>query len=103
MHNPKVALPRAPDPRVDPAAYLRSIGSVRERCSLVLDKAKKNQLNHFTVDMSKWQDTVKFVVSIIKVVSILHKERSCTNMMTSAILRQTIPLYHRMGDGSTSM
>lgn len=67
VHNPKIALPRAPDPRVDPAAYLRSIGAVRERCNVVLDKAKKNQLNHFTVDMSKWGDTVKFVVSIIKV------------------------------------
>ena len=67
MHNPKIPLPRAPDPRVDPAAYLRSIGAVRERCGLVSQKAKKNQLNHFTVDMPKWEDTVKFVVSIIKV------------------------------------
>jgi len=67
-HNPKIPLPRAPDPRVDPAAYLRSIGAVRERCSLVLQKAKKNQLNHFTVDMTKFHDTTKFVVSIIKVI-----------------------------------
>ena len=67
-HNPKIPLPRAPDPRVDPAAYLRSIGAVRERCSLVLQKAKKNQLNHFIVDMTKFHDTTKFVVSIIKVI-----------------------------------
>jgi Protein of unknown function (DUF1688) len=67
VHNPKIPLPRAPDPRVDPAAYLRSIGAVRERCSLILEKAKKDELNHFNVDMSKFEDTVKFVVSIIKV------------------------------------
>lgn len=67
VHIPKVPLPRTPDPRVDPAAYLRSIGAVRERCHLILEKAKRNELNHFNVDMSKFEDTVKFVVSIIKV------------------------------------
>jgi hypothetical protein len=64
---PKINLPKAPDPHVDPAGYLRSIGAVRERCLPVLDKAKANQLNHFDVDMSKFEDTTKFVVSIIKV------------------------------------
>lgn len=64
----KVTLPRAPDPRVDPAAYLRSIGAVRERSKIVLEKAKRNQLNHFTVDLSKFEDTASFVVSIIKVI-----------------------------------
>lgn len=64
---PKIAMPKSPDPNVDPAGYLRSIGAVRERCSIVLDKAKKNQLNHFEVDMTKFRDTTKFVVSIIKV------------------------------------
>ncbi|KAF8851383.1 DUF1688-domain-containing protein [Acephala macrosclerotiorum] len=63
---PKVALPKAPDPHVDPAGYLRSIGAVRERTALVLDKARRNQLNHFDVDMGKFEDTTKFVVSIIK-------------------------------------
>jgi hypothetical protein len=33
---------------------------------LVLEKAKKNQLKHFTVDMSKFHDTATYVVSIIK-------------------------------------
>ena len=33
----------------------------------MLEKAKRNQLNHFDVDMSKFEDTTKFVVSIIKV------------------------------------
>ena len=58
---------RAPDPALDPAAYLRSIYAVRDRSRLVLDKAKKNQLKHFTVDMSKFTDVASFVVSIVKV------------------------------------
>lgn len=36
------------------------------------EKAKRNQLNHFEVDMTKFKDTTKFVVSIIKV-SGLHE------------------------------
>ena len=60
-------MPKAPDPHVDPAGYLRNIGSVRERCSLVLEKARTDKLNHFDVDMSKFEDTTSFVVSIIKV------------------------------------
>ncbi|KAG0646526.1 Pyrimidine-degrading 14 [Hyphodiscus hymeniophilus] len=63
---PNIDMPKTPDPHVDPAGYLRSIGSVRERCSLVLEKAKSNELNHFDVDMSKFADTTSFVVSIIK-------------------------------------
>jgi len=62
-----VVMPRCPDPRIDPAGYLKSIGAVRERCSLILEKAKQDHLNHFTVDMDKFDDTVKFVISIIKV------------------------------------
>jgi hypothetical protein len=64
---PEVPLPKAPDPSLDPAGYLRSIYAVRERSKLVLEKAKKNQLKHFTVDMSKFGDVASFVVSIIKV------------------------------------
>ncbi len=63
----RVTLPKSPDPYVDPAGYLRSIGAVRERCTVVLDKARRNQLNHFEVDIGKFKDTTKFVVSIIKV------------------------------------
>ncbi|KAF2685307.1 DUF1688-domain-containing protein [Lentithecium fluviatile CBS 122367] len=66
MSFPDVSLPKAPDPALDPAGYLRSIYAVRERTKLVLEKAKKNQLKHFTVDMSKFQDTATYVVSIIK-------------------------------------
>lgn len=64
---PNIELPKTPDPNVDPAGYLRSIGSVRERCSLVAAKARRNELQHFDVDMGKFEDTTKFVVSIIKV------------------------------------
>lgn len=60
-------MPKAPDPNVDPVGYLRSIYAVRERSRLVLDKAKLNQLRHFTVDMSKFSDTANYVVAIIKV------------------------------------
>ncbi|KAF2448639.1 DUF1688-domain-containing protein [Karstenula rhodostoma CBS 690.94] len=66
MSFPDVPLPRAPDPTLDPAAYLRSIYAVRERTRLVLEKARKNQLKHFTVDMDKFQDTATYVVAIIK-------------------------------------
>lgn len=64
---PDIPLPRAPDPNLDPSGYLRSIYAVRERSKLVLEKAKRNQLRHFTVDMTKFEDTARFVVSIIKV------------------------------------
>lgn len=64
---PKVNLPKSPDPLVDPAGYLRSIGSVRERSSIIAGKAKKNELNHFDVHMDQFENCTKFVVSIIKV------------------------------------
>lgn len=64
---PKVNIPKGPDPHVDPAGYLRSIGAVRERSAIILEKAQANELNHFDVDMDKFEDTTKFVVSIIKV------------------------------------
>ena len=61
-----VEMPPTPDPATKPAAYLRSIQAVRERSKLVLMRAKANQLNHFTVDMSRFQETADYVVSIIK-------------------------------------
>ncbi|OQO15137.1 hypothetical protein B0A48_00519 [Cryoendolithus antarcticus] len=63
---PEIALLKAPDPQVDPAGYLRSIYAVRERSRLVLEKAKRNQLRHFNVDMEKFRDTANYVVMIIK-------------------------------------
>lgn len=64
---PELPIARPPDPALDPAAYLRSIHAVRERSNIILNKAKKNQLNHFDVDMSKFEATASYVVSIIKV------------------------------------
>ena len=64
---PNIPIPKAPDPNLDPAGYLRSIHAVRERSKLVLEKAKRNQLRHFTVDFSKFPDTANYVVAIIKV------------------------------------
>lgn len=66
-------LPKGPDPDLDPAGYLRSIGSVRERARVITTKAIKNELNHFDVDMSKFPEVVSFVASIIKVCSVAIK------------------------------
>lgn len=64
---PKIDLSKPPDPFIDPAGYLRSINAVRERSGLVLEMAKRNELEHFKVDMSLFPQTTKFVVSVIKV------------------------------------
>jgi hypothetical protein len=64
---PELAIASPPDPALDPAAYLRSIHAVRHRSHIVLRKAKRNQLNHFDVDMTKFAETASYVVSIIKV------------------------------------
>ncbi|KAI9676334.1 MAG: hypothetical protein M1817_000491 [Caeruleum heppii] len=62
----EITLPRPPDPAIDPAGYLRSIYAVRERSRWVLNRAKRNALSHFVVDMSKFAETAAYVVSIIK-------------------------------------
>lgn len=64
---PEIPIPPAPDPQEDPASYLRSIYAVRQQTKKVLVRAKQNELNHFKVDMSKFNDTANYVVSIIKV------------------------------------
>ncbi|KAK7965785.1 uncharacterized protein PG986_000062 [Apiospora aurea] len=63
---PRADLPKPPDPNLDPAAYLRSLNSVRERSRIIADKATRNKLNHFDVDMNKFPDVVRFVCGIIK-------------------------------------
>lgn len=64
---PHIPLPRAPDPALNPAAYLRSIYAVRERSKYVLELAKRNKSKHFDIDMTKFGDTARYVVSIINV------------------------------------
>jgi len=66
---PKVDLPRPPDPQLDPTGYLRSLGAVRERSKIIYDKALRNELNHFDVDLNKLPDVVSFVSGLIKVCS----------------------------------
>ncbi|KAL2207855.1 DUF1688 domain-containing protein [Sarocladium strictum] len=63
---PKIDLPRPPDPQLDPAGYLRSLGAVRERSSIIMTKAAKNNLRHFDVDFTKFPDVVNFVSGLIK-------------------------------------
>ncbi|PHH65644.1 hypothetical protein CDD81_1730 [Ophiocordyceps australis] len=63
---PKVDLPRPPDPSLDPASYLRSLGAVRERCQIVMGMTLNNELNHFDVDLNKFPDVVRFVSGLIK-------------------------------------
>lgn len=106
---PDVPLPKAPDPTLDPAGYLRSIYAVRERSRLVLEKAKKNQLKHFTVDMSKFGDVASFVVSIIKVSLILRAQgyhvgrQHPSDTACSATMRPTTPRFRLTAAGSTLM
>lgn len=64
--SPKIDIPKPPNPDLDPAGYLRSLQSVRERCSIVSAAAKHDSLLHFDVDYSLFKDTASFVVSIIK-------------------------------------
>lgn len=64
---PNIPLPPPPDYATDPAGYLRSIYSVRERSQVVMELAKEKKLKHFDVDMNKFGETAQYVVSIIKV------------------------------------
>lgn len=101
---PDVPLPKAPDPALDPAGYLRSIYAVRERSKLVLEKAKMNQLKHFTVDMTKFHDVASFVVSIIKVgIARGRSDLRAADGCHSETMRPTTPPSHPMAAGSTLM
>ncbi len=102
MSLPDVTLPRPPDPNLDPAAYLRSIYAVRERTSYIFDKARRNQLAHFDVDMTKFRETATYTVSIIKA-SLVSFPGSLhfTNPGDRETMRLTIIQYPRMDGGST--
>lgn len=58
-------MPKPLDPSLDPAVNLSSLGAVRERSKIVVEKAMANTLNHFDVDMSKFFNVVSFVCGII--------------------------------------
>jgi hypothetical protein len=107
-HNPsipKIDLPKPPDPELDPAGYLRSLGAVRERSKIITDKALRNDLRHFDVDMRKFSDVVTFVANIIKVCraadSHLGRDSACAGRVwsqprsvCSKTLRHHIPMFH---------
>lgn len=103
---PEVPISKPPDPALDPAAYLRSIHAVRERASIVLDKAKRDELNHFDVDLSKFKATASYVVSIIKVTTAVDAAALGGMMLTSDCHRETMPpitrTSHHTAAGSTS-
>lgn len=83
---------------------------MRERSRLVLEKAKKNQLKHFDVDMTKFGDTASYVVSIIKVCIILLCSRAAIHLCEelveltsdSEISKTSVtPQFLPTADGST--
>ncbi|KAF4120724.1 Protein of unknown function (DUF1688) [Geosmithia morbida] len=63
---PKMDMPRPPDPNLDPAGYLRSLVAVRERSQVIYEKALRDDLAHFDVDMDKMSDVVSFVTRLIR-------------------------------------
>lgn len=99
---PEIDIPQPPDQDSKPAQYLRSIYAVRERSRIVLDKAKVDKLNHFDVDLEKFQDTADYVVSIIKVSKCAGLLASMLMHNASVTSHQTSARSHHMADGSIS-
>lgn len=99
-----VTLPAPPDPTQDPAAYLRSIWAVRARCQLIYQRAKRNQLAHFDVDSTKFGETARYLVSIIKVAQ--NPPPTLSSLTNRRHDRETtpptIPRYLLMAGGNTS-
>ncbi|KAK4056546.1 hypothetical protein OIO90_002394 [Microbotryomycetes sp. JL221] len=46
--------------------YLKSLSSIRERCSQVFQLAERDELEYWTVDLTKQDDIVEFVCSLIE-------------------------------------
>jgi len=100
---PDLPLPRAPDAGREPAAYLRSIHAVRERSKKIYDLARKNQLKHFDVDMSKFGETAHYVVSIIKVsFGKTDKRRYRADLAPRETMRQTLLPFQLTAAGNIS-
>lgn len=81
-----VKLPPAPNPQSNLGGYLRSIYAVRETSRNVLDAALKGRLTNFNVDMTKFQDVVSYVVSIIKVCLLLGVEAEMYKIIGSDVV-----------------
>lgn len=58
-----------PDPATDPVGYLRSLYAVRDQAAVAIKKAEANELKSFDVDLSKLDEVVDVVMSVIKVSS----------------------------------
>ncbi len=99
---PELLIPNPIDPAVDPAGYLRGIHAVRERSQLVFQKARKNELVHFNVDLEKFAETATYVVSIIKVSRFVAMRYGLTDSRYREIMRRIMHQYLRMDDGNIS-
>ena len=77
---------------------------MRARCQLIYQRAKKNQLAHFDVDSTKFGETAKYLVSMIKVAQNPPPTLpSFTNRrLNRETTPQTIPKYLLMAGGNTS-
>jgi hypothetical protein len=62
-----VQLPSPPNPQADPEGYLTSLQAVRERSQLVFEKVRQGQGKCFSLDPTKQNDVIRYVVGIIKV------------------------------------
>lgn len=49
---------------------------MRERSRIIHDKAMRNKLHHFDVDMNRFPDVVRFVCGIIKVSGSVQRSSS---------------------------
>jgi hypothetical protein len=47
-------------------AYLRTTEAIRERCRMVFELGRSNQLRHFSIDLGKLPEVVAFVTKIIR-------------------------------------
>lgn len=51
----------APAGTSERVATLRSLATIRERCGVVFEAAKSDELEHFRLDLSKLDDVASFV------------------------------------------
>lgn len=73
LSQPRLSLP---SPRQ--VAHLRTLPSIRERCSKVFQLAEKDQLDYFQYNKEKMSDVVEFCSGIIKVSILLHDKQLST-------------------------
>jgi len=97
LSRPVAQLPSPPNPSIDPEGYLTCLQAVRQRSQLVYDRVRNGKGTCFTMDPTKIDDVIRYVVGIIKVPSIVK----CAN--GSATMIRRIRLFHRMDVGNILM